>query len=170
MPAELYINDGGTWRWIQETYVNDAGTWRRIQEIYVNDGGTWRSVFVGDLIALTNDSDTHIVTQPANAAASFGLTNTGFRSKHTGTTGVPWITPQVNMANYSVFCTVLSGTLTSGSATGTWLNLGTSQSWVRNATTNGTFQAVIRLQIRRDSDGVVLATADITLTATRDPG
>lgn len=43
--ANVFINDGGTYRTAKEIFVNDNGTWRTIKQVSVNDNGTWRQVF-----------------------------------------------------------------------------------------------------------------------------
>jgi|JI10StandDraft_1071094.scaffolds.fasta_scaffold11408_2 hypothetical protein len=50
MPAETYINIGGTPTRVQTNgiYVNVSGTWQQADFAYVNVGGTWQTVYVQD--------------------------------------------------------------------------------------------------------------------------
>lgn len=80
-----------------------------------------------------------------------------------------WITPQSGMADYEALATVTSGTLSSGTA-GTWLNLGTTQTWTRTkgGASSGTSTVTFTVQIRKVGTTTVLDTATITLGATVD--
>lgn len=72
-----------------------------------------------------------------------------------------WLTNGVG-SNYDVRATIVSGTFTSGTA-GSWLNLGTTRSWLRNALP-GTIQIVTAdFEIRNATTLIVLATAQISL-------
>jgi hypothetical protein len=168
----LHVNDGGTWRQIEAVSVNDAGTWRTIQEIYVNDAGTWRSVFVSDVIAISDTTAESEEISPAAATATFRLTSAGNIEHTTGDNTIvdmgDWITPQTNMANYECRADIVSGSLSTGT-TGAWQSLASTRTWTLQQVTNGTSTASFTLQIRRASDAVVMDSATITLTATRLP-
>lgn len=71
---QLYVNDSGTWREIEEVHVNDAGTWREIKEIYVNDSGTWRLVFraFGELSCTLTAANFLTVNSGYSAASGAG--------------------------------------------------------------------------------------------------
>jgi hypothetical protein len=71
-----------------------------------------------------------------------------------------------SVGNYDVRATLTSGTLSSGT-TGSWLNCSTSRSWsvANSAGDNSTVTAVIFVEIRLTSSGVVQDTATITLQA-----
>lgn len=164
----LHLNDAGTWRQAQAVYVNDAGTWRAIQEIYVNDAGTWRSVFVNDVISVS-DATVAGVFEFGSATVSYTLANDGniYQLDQDGSVVIgQWITPQSNMANYECFATHDSGDLPGGTF-GAWQSLASNRAWsltrVALATALGTFT----VQIRRASDATVLDSASITLRITR---
>ena len=72
-----------------------------------------------------------------------------------------WIT-SFPTTNYDVRATIVSGTFTSGTA-GSWLNLGTTRSWSRNATIGNIQTVTADFEIRNATTLVVLATAQITL-------
>jgi hypothetical protein len=170
--SELWVNDSGVARQIREVWVNDSGVARRITEIWVNDAGTARLIYVSDVIAISDTTADSEEISPASATASFALASDGDIDRTTGTNSISdqgdWISPQINMASYECRADVLSGTLTSGT-TGAWINLGTTRTWTLQRTTNGTSTASFTLQIRRASDAVVLDSATISLSATRDP-
>lgn len=68
-------------------------------------------------------------------------------------------------ADYEVRATLTSGTM--GGTFNTWLNLGTNQAWANSKSSPaGTVSGTATLEIRRSGGGAILATADITLTAT----
>lgn len=58
MAAEYWLNDGGSWREMNEIHVNDSGVWRDCIEKWVNDSGTWRLVF--------QRTSSFVVTLPAD--------------------------------------------------------------------------------------------------------
>jgi hypothetical protein len=173
------VNDAGTWRTPTEIYVNDAGTWRQIQEIYVNDAGTWRLVFSGATVAVADQSWTDTAVSPANAGVDFSLESDGdiavAETDDTGGVAVDqgdWLSPKTGMANFDVRCTIVSGTLTSGTCDGaTWENLGTTRTWRRVRITDvaGVDTVVMTLEIRRTSTGATVDTATVTIAADVDP-
>jgi len=67
--------------------------------------------------------------------------------------------------------TVNSGTTPAGSATASWLGLGTTRAWSLTQITAGTKTANVTIEIRRASSGVVLSsgsgafdmTAEVTI-------
>jgi hypothetical protein len=77
--------------------------------------------------------------------------------------------------SYECRATVVSGTPTSGT-TGSWLNLGTDREWTQARATNGTSTTVLTVEVRPTGGTTTLASATITLKATRvssggyDPG
>ena len=80
-----------------------------------------------------------------------------------------WVTPTgagVGAA-YSAYCTLVSSHPSFVGPVATWVNLGTTRQWSVTQNTIGTARADFDLQIRRDSDGVVLDTARIVIIAQR---
>ena len=77
-----------------------------------------------------------------------------------------WLVPKTNMGLYSVFATLISGTL-NGGTTGSWLNLGSGRNWTVANGVSGTLTAVIDIKIRHDSTSATSNTARITLEAQR---
>lgn len=176
IPQDTAVNDGGTWRTLTEIHVNDAGTWRQIQEVWVNDAGTWRLVFSGAIVNVASPQTwIDSAVTPANAGVEFFLESDGdFTVAETDDTGGvavdqgDWLSPKLGMSNFDVRCTLVSGTLTTGTCDGsTWANLGTTRSWRRNRITDtaGSDQVVMTIEIRRTSTGIVVETFTLDITA-----
>lgn len=101
---------------------------------------------------------------PFAAPASFSLTNAGLVTS-TGNSNETWITPQTGMADYQARATLIFGALTSGTA-GSWLSLGTTRTWSISTSAPGDLvEAQLLIEIRRVSDGAILASADVYLSA-----
>jgi hypothetical protein len=161
-----HVNDAGTWRNLKNVYVNDAGTWRDLKEVYVNDGGTWRSVFTStfmpNIVVSRNDSGT---------PAELYIDNNGSIRQRIGSTITSYSTPtwttDSNTSDYEIFVTVTSGSFSSGDATGTWLNMGTSRSWTRGAAVGATQTCNFTIQLRRISTSETINTATCQLECAR---
>lgn len=163
------INDAGTWRTLQGVYVNDAGTWREIQEVYVNDAGTWRSVHVNDVITIA-DYAINGVFPSGSATVAYTLGNDGiiYKADEFGTEAVgQWITPQTNMANYECFASLNSGDSPTGTLSA-WQSLSSTRAWSLTRSALAIASCELAIQIRRASDAVVLDTAVIQLSITRE--
>ncbi len=117
----------------------------------------------GPRIILVNDTDSKTDLAPVTLTVFHELTNTG-AINNSLTELAKWITPQIGMANYEVFATLNSGSLTSGS-TGAWLNLGTTRKWGIIRSTVGASSANLTLQIRRVGTAITLATSTVQLSA-----
>jgi len=165
MSAELWVNDNGTARKIQEIWVNDNGTARQIQEIWVNDNGTARKVYESVVITLPDS----LVIYGGGTPAEYHLQSDGLRRIRNSsvlTTLGPWINNAALVGQYECRATVTSGSLSSGTV-GAWQSLSTTRSWSRGAAA-GTFQTcTFTLEIRKASTSEVLNSATITLTADR---
>lgn len=120
-------------------------------------------------ITVNNFSPTAFNTGSAGVA-TYQLTSGGGIQATTGT-NIPssignWISPLTNQSLYSVRAAVVSGTFTTGTF-GTWLNLAASRSWTLSGGSGGV-DAVMTIEIRLDSTGVVQDTATLTFHAERD--
>lgn len=102
----------------------------------------------------------------ANAAISFG--NTGSNG-YAGEWLNPNPQPTTFCDNYEILATVVSGTLSSGTA-GSWLNLGTARGWSRTRSSSGTSACTVNFKIRKVGTGTNLVDVNITLSATIDGG
>lgn len=106
---------------------------------------------------------------PANASATFSLESDGDIIKVTNTDGTVdlgnWIRPKSAAgADYDCYATLNSGTLTSGT-TGSWLSLGSTQSWNVTRTALGSSVVELTIQIRHASTLAVLDSTVVTITA-----
>lgn len=77
-----------------------------------------------------------------------------------------WITPKnAAGANYEVRATITdAGSLSTGT-TGSWLSLGSSQSWSAVQSGAGVTGAELLIEIRRASGGATLASKTVTISA-----
>ena len=107
------------------------------------------------------------------AQATFELSADGRIRITTGSNSTvsndPWITPQTGMTGYSAYASHVSGVAVASGTLGSWIALGSGAvNWTQVRTASvGTNSTVIQVQIRRNSDSVVLTTANVTMTATR---
>ena len=109
------------------------------------------------------------VVNPADATASFTLANTGNYSS-LGNIAAPsgaWVNPGANAGLYEARATVNSGSVTSGT-TGSWLALTADRTWTRTQTSVGSSSAGLGMEIRRASDGTVVASFTVNLSANVD--
>lgn len=77
-----------------------------------------------------------------------------------------WCTPTSQSSNYEALVTLVAGTLSGGSGTGTWLALSTTRNWyVEEFTPGGSKLCQFTVQIRKIGTTTVLDTATIDLEA-----
>jgi hypothetical protein len=131
-------------------------------------GGSVNSSFIGNI--------NHTVSQPSNASVGVSVQSNGTVALNSGNAGSfgPWWSqaPQTGIgSNYWVRHTTVGGAApTSGSGSGTWINLSGGSTWSLARTTNGTSTGSWRLEIASDAAGTnIVATNNFTATATRDP-
>ena len=75
-----------------------------------------------------------------------------------------WCVPASQAANYEVYATVVTGSLSGGSAaTDTWLALSSTRTWL--VSTGGVLYTELNVGIRRIGTTTILGSADITLYA-----
>lgn len=102
------------------------------------------------------------------ASAQYELNSSGsaFKSVNGGASTLlyNWCVPASQAANYEVYASLVSGSLSGGSsATDTWLALTSTRTWLVSSTT---FQdATLNVGIRRIGTTTILASADINLVA-----
>jgi hypothetical protein len=173
MTRRIIIDSGGTARTITRRFVIDSGGTARLinRRFVIDSGGTARLTYIGDVISISDLLVTATVSS-GTATAVYTLKASGdiYITNGTNTivdSGSDWISPQTNMAAYEARVTVLSGSLTAGTS-GSWLSLGSDQTWTRNDTLGGGSSICsFTLEIRRASDGTVMASGSITLEAER---
>lgn len=167
----IFLTDTGpTRRTITGAYVTDAGgTRRQIIAIHVTDsGGTRRTIYL-DQIDISNQNVLDLRVLPNNARAGIHLDANGTWARIQSTLTTPignWVTPTSRASAYEVRATLNSGSVDGTSAaTGTWLAMTADRRWTVTRTTIGTSTANLTLEIRRASDGTVMDSATISLTA-----
>lgn len=114
-------------------------------------------------IQLSNQSCSDI--EPGGSAACVFTLNTDGTFTGTGIAGGTYCTPGAVTSLFEAQLVVNSGGPVSGSATSTWLNLGTTRAWSVGQTGLGTTAASCTLSIREASTGNVRATCSISLLA-----
>lgn len=119
----------------------------------------------GSAVQLFNEGYLHTVIDPSNASAGFTIHPTG-QVAGTGASTYAWLNSGV-AADYEVRVDETIGSLSSGT-TGTWISMTVGGTWTRTRTVIGLSASEVYVQMRRASDGVVLATATKILTAEVD--
>jgi len=155
----ITFSDGAN-RVIRSITFSD-GTNRTIKAAYFGDGGTNRLVF-SSAVNLLGLDPSRIVVSPSTATATYQLTNAGVESATLAGTNT-WL-PAGSAANYDCRLTMTTGSVT-GSATGTWLNLGTTRSWSLTQSVIGSASASGTIEIRDASTLTVLGTATVSFYA-----
>ncbi len=126
----------------------------------------------GARVRVTGGSFSDTTATPFNPSVNYNVLNTGVESwsstsSGSGTLG-NWVTPtSLAGAAYEVRATVVSGTTPTGSATGSWLSLGTSQSWALGTALVTTVTCQLTIEIRNATSLAVLASGTVNLTATK---
>lgn len=107
----------------------------------------------------------------STATAQFELSNAGdvrlTNPNNTVNDVGDWITPKTGMGSYEAMMTVNSGSALTGSATATWLNLGTTRNWQLVESVVGILSSNCTVQIRNATSLLVLATSAVTVIAER---
>lgn len=98
----------------------------------------------------------------ASGLGSNGDNGTGTNANYTG----EWLMSGAASA-FEVRATVTSGTVDGGSATGVYLNCGTTRSWEKAYAGVGSQTCTILVELRPAAGGAVMASATMTLTARR---
>jgi hypothetical protein len=123
------------------------------------------------VVAIADRTVSNARPNPSTCTAGYRLENDGdiHVSSSIGTyfDVSDWVTPtSAAGADYECRATITSGTFTTGSsASGSWLALDTTRTWFVERTTVGVKTCIFTLEIRRTSDGTVLDSATIEVTA-----
>lgn len=165
-----HVRHASAWR-NAKPYARHSGSWREVKNAYVRHGGSWREFYVNAVLALPSPFVSDAVLGVGTAVANYIIRANG-RVQHEVSGGFPfdvgaWITPQANMTDYQLRTTLVSGSLNGGQiTTPNWIPLGTiDYSWFVIRSSPGQSQAVVQIEIRRASDGVVLVDSPINLLA-----
>lgn len=124
-------------------------------------GGAPRVNFVDQSVDATNAG--------AGASAAYTVNSNGTDAQTVnGVTSTlsAWVSPTTAGANYEVFATVSSGTLSSGTV-GSWVATSTNPSWGRIQNSIGASFVNLTMQVRAVSTTTVLDTWTVALTAER---
>lgn len=125
----------------------------------------------------TNKTVTSSVISPNTASATFRLASAGKIRFQTSVGGAyveqsptnEWMDPESTTEgfNYQVYASLVSGVPpNAGAGLNTWVGMGTSPiDWVLMRSISGASQSVINIQIRRVGTTTVLASTNVTLTA-----
>lgn len=148
-----------------------GGAWADLTIARRRSGGAWIDLFALTATVQTNTYSS-LAISPADSSIAAVFSNLGvMQISQNGGGSVTQYTWQGGGAasDYDIMATVTSGSVT-GSPTGSWLNLASSQSWAVTRTSNiaGTTSAVISVQIRNATTLAVLATGTLNLDAVVD--
>lgn len=174
--ARLIVADSGAVeREIRRLIVTDSGAVEReLKRLFVVDaGGTSRLVFEAVAVAISNQNLDGTATSPGSADARYQLTSGGDVQTRespaaTFTDVGDWITPKSAAgSDYEARMTKQSGNGTLDFGTeATWESLGTTRTWGISHSSIGTARTYVGLcEIRRASDGTVVASATIDFSA-----
>lgn len=129
--------------------------------------------FYGTSNAVISITDQYIVDFSGGPAYAYyfltagGLVQSSIQAGGTGpTTLETWCTPTSQASNYEALVTLVFGTLSGGSGTGTWLALSSTRNWyVEEFSSGNSNSCQFTVQIRRIGTATVLDTATIDLQA-----
>lgn len=146
---------------------------RLVGQLLVSLIGAVAATVGGARVSFTIGPVANIQIDPSFSSAEVTFTNAG---AYTGTGNITgfsgnWITPTSAAGNaYEIRLTVNSGSTPTGSATASWLALGTTRTWTITRVGAGTTASNVTVEIRRASTLAVLSNGggafDITATVT----
>lgn len=133
-----------------------------------------RALGVGDILDVRAAGYADNSISPSNAQKGIRYQSDGlFTQQNDGgafTGSAVWITPQVNMATYSIRATITSGTLSAGSdVDGVWLALTADRTFTKLRTSDvpGTDTVTLTIELARTADtSTVLASGTVSISAT----
>ena len=106
------------------------------------------------------------------AEAGYQIQSNGYDYKNQNdvyTQNIQWVTPTSVASDYEVYATIISGSLSIGSAaTGSWVAVSTNPEWVRLRPTIGLSTAILSIDVRKIGTTTVLDTWSVTLNAQRN--
>ena len=165
--SSINIKQGGNWVTAQP-WVKVTGTWRQVNSVWVKDAGTWREINSNPIIAPTtlNQSDINFQSQ---ASAGFRFNTDGTLSQRTSALGWTsagnWLSGG-SSADYDIFWTTTSGSITGGGPLGSWQSLATSKEIYVDAVSIGDSGGWIgSVQIRNNATSTVLYTGSHNIYA-----
>lgn len=150
--------------------IKKSGSWVTAGFVKVKKAGVWETVWpLGVAISNQNISE----GDPSSALARYRLNSDGSVYSITnngGTVALEVWKLGGAAGDYEARATVNSGALTGigNSATGSWLNLGTTRTWGCSTVSPpppSSNTCNMTIEVRRASDGVVLDSASVVVTA-----
>ena len=148
-PSQVKVRAGGVW-------VNPAAVW-------VRASGAWVKVWPNIAVYLANMQADDAIPPPGPAGASITM-NAGGYAYENATSVFQWLKSGA-ASDYDVMFSAIAGATPSGSATGSWLNLGTTRSWSLSQSVGGRKYCTGTLSIRPAGGGATLATCTVSITA-----
>src|SRR6478609_401860 len=160
------VNVSSAWKALGQVWAKVSSSWKT-GSLYAKQSGVWEIV-AGDVITL-EDTDAYDSAVGSPAAAGYQLCSNGavqvFQFNAGGTVSVGnWISPQVNMANYTIRAHMDSGTTPSGDALDSDMSLSTTRGWNLAQASPGTVACSLTLTLK-DLGGTTIDTATVTIQA-----
>lgn len=172
MANSLNINVSGVWK--QPTpKINVAGTWKSADSVWVNVSGVWKQIYSAAAVNIQGHAGIYASSvSPTDAVAQYRVESGGLEASNDGTgwsTIGTWLFSGA-ASDYEVRFTVTAGSTPTGSATSTWLNMGTTRFWAITDTTTigGAVTCTATVEVRlAASPFTVLDTASVFLSANK---
>lgn len=169
----LAVRHSGVWK-EPTPYVKHNGTWKVPTEIWVKDAGTWKKVWPE--ASLTGQDITDTATDPDDAFTGYRINSNGKAQRKETPAGSytdieDWLGVGTNSL-YEVRGTLLSssGTATRSGTLDVWLACTSTREWALEKAAIGTSTWSIKIEIRRVSDGVIVASCTVNLESNVDSG
>jgi len=172
--ADLRVNDGGTWKIVDQLYANDGGSWDEVKRAYANDGGTWKQFHSYVQVSPLFNGDTNIrFGDDCFAGIQFNADGDEFEANNAGSFNQnvgQWLDRGLNSEVWVLRGTVTSGAWNNQNPTGRQALSG-SPSWRCIRTTQGSQHATCTFTFWDDATtGILLhTTGSATYTANQEP-
>ena len=166
---EARVRVGGAWQRANKIFARVGGAWTEVRTAFVRVGGAWQPFHFNDVVSISDESITDVGGFSANASLIFRATG-GLEAQraNAGNYALPnWLTPPGGGSRYQIRATVQAGSV--NGTTGSWLSLGSDQSWFVASIAGGGQSCSLLIEIRRASDGVVVDSATYNLGASSSP-
>ena len=154
---DAHTKVSGVWKKLEGIHVRVSGTWKEVENGFIRVSGAWKQFYAAVTYQLVS-GDIDDISVPSPTRAEYQLQNDGdeWSIKQQGADADEgnWIEPKARADNGAyVRCTVNSGTLSGGDATGSWIALSTTRAWYVTQAGTGVTTANITVEIATDSGG-----------------
>jgi len=161
----ISVRTGGAFR-EADPFVKTGGLWKAVQNGYVRVAGVWREFYTALSISLPNLS---VFRVDGLSPASLMVSNNG--NIYAGASGPltdrgPWINNPALVGDFQVRVTSSLGSPTTGSV-GVWESCASPRSWTVSSPPGGYQFFNFTMEIRRASDGVIMASRTGTIQCDR---